>query len=280
MIADYLLPGWSGLRALNMMQERAIDLPFIIVSGAIGEETAVDAMKSGAHDYVLKDNVVRLVPAIERERREAGLRRERRQALAALEKLAERSALLAAVSRRLAGSLDHDETLEAAARACVPEVADWCVLTVLDEEPRPPRAVLWHAQPELAGHRPRAPGPAGPRPAERAGGGPGDPHRPGDLHRRGQRAGHAGRERRPDGGGPARPRQQPLCPARRAQRPAGGAHPRAERDPGRPSIPRTSASPRSWRRGWRWPSTAPSSTGRPSWPSSPATSSSRWPPTS
>ncbi len=148
-IADYLLPGWSGLRALKMMQERAIDLPFIIVSGAIGEETAVDTMKSGAHDYVLKDNVVRLVPAIERERREAGLRRERRQALAALEKLAERSALLAAVSRRLAGSLDHDETLEAAARACVPEVADWCVLTVLDEEPRPPRAVLWHAQPEL-----------------------------------------------------------------------------------------------------------------------------------
>jgi signal transduction histidine kinase/DNA-binding response OmpR family regulator len=149
-IADYRLPGWSGLRALNMMQERAIDLPFIIVSGAIGEETAVDAMKAGAHDYVLKDNVVRLVPAIERERREAGLRRERRQALASLEKMAERSAALAAVSRRLAGSLDYDETLEAAARVTVPEIADWCVLAVLDEEPRGARAVLWHAQPELA----------------------------------------------------------------------------------------------------------------------------------
>ena len=92
-IADYRLPGWSGLRALDMMQERAIDLPFIIVSGAIGEETAVDAMKAGAHDYVLKDNLVRLVPAIERERREAGLRRERRQALASLEKMAEQSAV-------------------------------------------------------------------------------------------------------------------------------------------------------------------------------------------
>jgi signal transduction histidine kinase/FixJ family two-component response regulator len=149
-IADYRLPGWSGLRALNMMQERAIDLPFIIVSGAIGEETAVDAMKAGAHDYVLKDNVVRLVPAIERERREAGLRRERRQALASLEQMAQRSAVLAAVSGRLAGSLDYDETLEAAARVCVPEIADWCVLAVLDEEPRGVRAVLWHVDPGLA----------------------------------------------------------------------------------------------------------------------------------
>jgi signal transduction histidine kinase len=149
-IADYRLPGWSGLRALEMMQERAIDLPFIIVSGAIGEETAVDAMKAGAHDYVLKDNLVRLVPAIERERREAGLRHERRQALAALKKMAERSAALASVSRRLMVSLDYDETLEGAARVSVPEIADWCVLTVLDEEPRGARVLLWHVQPEQA----------------------------------------------------------------------------------------------------------------------------------
>jgi signal transduction histidine kinase/FixJ family two-component response regulator len=149
-IADYRLPGWSGVRALHIMQERNVDLPFIIVSGAIGEETAVDAMKAGAHDYVLKDNLVRLGQAVERERREAGLRQERRQALASLEKMAERSSLLAEVSRRLAGSLDYDETLEAAARVCVPEVADWCVLTVLDEELRGSRAVLWHALPEQA----------------------------------------------------------------------------------------------------------------------------------
>ena len=92
-ISDYLLPGWSGLSALQMLQERGIDAPFIIVSGAIGEETAVDTMKAGAHDYVLKDNLVRLGPAVERELREAQVRRERRQALAALQELASRSAL-------------------------------------------------------------------------------------------------------------------------------------------------------------------------------------------
>jgi signal transduction histidine kinase/DNA-binding NarL/FixJ family response regulator len=143
-IADYQLPGWSGLSALGMVQERGIDGPFIIVSGAIGEETAVDTMMAGAHDYVLKDNLVRLGPAVERELREAQVRRERKQALAALQELASRSALLAEASRKLAASLNYDETLAAASRVAVPEVADWCLLTVLDERPRPLRAELRH----------------------------------------------------------------------------------------------------------------------------------------
>src|SRR5437867_1329376 len=79
-IADYSLPQFSRLAALNLVQERALDLPFIIVSGAIGEDTAVAAMKAGAHDYLLKGNLARLVPAIERELREAESRRERRRA--------------------------------------------------------------------------------------------------------------------------------------------------------------------------------------------------------
>jgi PAS domain S-box-containing protein len=60
------------------MQERNLDLPFIVVSGAIGEDTAVAVMKAGAHDYVMKDKLARLVPAIERELREAQVRRSRR----------------------------------------------------------------------------------------------------------------------------------------------------------------------------------------------------------
>jgi signal transduction histidine kinase len=143
-ISDYQLPGWSGLSALQMLQERNIDTPFIIVSGAIGEETAVDTMKAGAHDYVLKDNLVRLGPAVERELREAQVRRERRQALAALQELASRSALLAEASRKLAVSLNYDETLAAASRVAVPEVADWCLLAVLEERPRRLRADLCH----------------------------------------------------------------------------------------------------------------------------------------
>jgi signal transduction histidine kinase/DNA-binding NarL/FixJ family response regulator len=146
-ISDYQLPGWSGLSALRMLQERNTDAPFIIVSGAIGEETAVDTMKAGAHDYVLKDNLVRLGPAVERELREAQVRRERRQALAALQELASRSALLAEASRKLAVSLNYDETLAAASRVAVPEVADWCLLTVLEERPRKLRAELCHADP-------------------------------------------------------------------------------------------------------------------------------------
>ncbi len=79
-LADYTLPRFSGLAALKLFQETGIDLPFIIVSGTIGEETAVKAMKAGAHDYVMKNNLPRLIPVIEREMREALIRRERQQA--------------------------------------------------------------------------------------------------------------------------------------------------------------------------------------------------------
>ena len=57
------------------VQDSGLDLPFIIVSGAIGEDTAVAAMKAGAHDYLMKHNLTRLVPAVERELREAQVRR-------------------------------------------------------------------------------------------------------------------------------------------------------------------------------------------------------------
>jgi len=77
-ISDYNLPGFNGLAALRLLKEKNIDLPFILVSGAIGEEVAVEAMKAGAHDYIKKDNLSRLIPAVERELREAHIRRERK----------------------------------------------------------------------------------------------------------------------------------------------------------------------------------------------------------
>lgn len=85
-IADYSLPRFNGLDALKTYRESGLDMPFIIVSGTIGEETAVQAMKAGAHDYVRKDNTARLIPAIERELREAAERRARREAERALAK--------------------------------------------------------------------------------------------------------------------------------------------------------------------------------------------------
>ncbi len=75
-IADYTMPTFSGTRALAMLREQGIDVPFIFVSGTIGEDVAVAAMKTGASDYIVKGNLARLAPAIERELRESTTRRE------------------------------------------------------------------------------------------------------------------------------------------------------------------------------------------------------------
>jgi PAS domain S-box-containing protein len=80
-LADYNLPSFTGLEALDLYHESGLDIPFLVVSGTIGEELAVEAMRAGAHDYLLKGNLARLGPAITRELRETQLRRERRQDL-------------------------------------------------------------------------------------------------------------------------------------------------------------------------------------------------------
>lgn len=77
-ISDFSMPQFSGLEALEIVKDFGIDIPFILVSGAMGEETAVAAMKAGAHDYIMKNNLKRLVPAFERELREADIRRQNR----------------------------------------------------------------------------------------------------------------------------------------------------------------------------------------------------------
>ncbi len=78
-LCDYSMPRFSGLDALEMLRECELDLPFILISGTIGEETAVSAMRSGAHDYLMKDNLARLGSALERELREAQGRRAARR---------------------------------------------------------------------------------------------------------------------------------------------------------------------------------------------------------
>ena len=95
LISDYVMPQFNGFAALQLASQKGLDLPFIIVSGQIGEETAVAAMKAGAHDYVMKDRLARLVPAVERELREAETRRARRQSEQALRDSEERFRQLA-----------------------------------------------------------------------------------------------------------------------------------------------------------------------------------------
>ena len=87
-IADYSMPQFSAIAALEVLKEWELDLPFVIVSGKIGEDTAVAAMKAGAHDYLVKGKLSRLIPAVERELREAVLREEYRAAQKRLRYLA------------------------------------------------------------------------------------------------------------------------------------------------------------------------------------------------
>lgn len=79
-ISDFSLPQFDGCAALELLKEKQADIPFILVSGAIGEESAVAMMKAGAHDYLIKGNLARLAPAVERELEQAGIRRKRKQA--------------------------------------------------------------------------------------------------------------------------------------------------------------------------------------------------------
>jgi len=110
-ISDFAMPQFSGPAALAQLKESGLDLPFIIVSGHIGEEVAVAAMKAGAHDYVMKDNLVRLAPAVGRELREVEVRRARRQAREALCGKTRQQAQLLKTARYLTESLDVTEVL-------------------------------------------------------------------------------------------------------------------------------------------------------------------------
>ena len=87
-VSDYAMPHFNGLQALKLTQEKGLDIPFIIISGSIGEDVAVAAMKAGAHDYLMKGNTARMLPAIARELREARMRQERRQAEETIHRLA------------------------------------------------------------------------------------------------------------------------------------------------------------------------------------------------
>ena len=89
-IADYSMPRFNGLAALKMLRESGLDLPFILVSGTVGEEAAVQAMKRGADDYVLKSGLARLPLAVERELRDHEVRAERNRAEARYNSLTDR----------------------------------------------------------------------------------------------------------------------------------------------------------------------------------------------
>lgn len=87
-ISDYLMPQFDGSRALSLYKQMGLDIPFFVVSGAMGEELAVEIVKSGAHDYLKKENLSRLVDSVKRELEAARQRRTRKQTEAATSYLA------------------------------------------------------------------------------------------------------------------------------------------------------------------------------------------------
>ncbi|MFP2910650.1 response regulator, partial [Pyxidicoccus sp. 3LFB2] len=117
-LSDYSMPRFTALQALKVLQSTGRDIPFIVVSGSIGEDEAVEAMRAGARDYFAKDRLVRLGAAVERELAEAQARRER--ARSELDR-----SLLALASEVLTEPLDLDERLRRLVQLPVPKVADW-----------------------------------------------------------------------------------------------------------------------------------------------------------
>ena len=105
---DWVMPKFSAPAALELLRQHGCELPVIIVSGEVGEEVAVSALKSGAHDYISKHRLTRLVPAVDRELREFADRQARRRAEAALGRAQERLQLFIDTATDLIFTLDDD----------------------------------------------------------------------------------------------------------------------------------------------------------------------------
>lgn len=110
-ISDYRLPQFDAPTALQVLQESQLDIPFLVVSGTIGELSAVAMMKAGAHDYLMKDNLARLPEAVRREVRECSVRHDRRQAEIRLQQTAAREQLIRLMTDRIRRSLNLDHIL-------------------------------------------------------------------------------------------------------------------------------------------------------------------------
>lgn len=118
-LSDYSMPGFGAPAALQLLHGTGLDLPFIVISGTIGEEAAVAAMKNGAHDYLMKGNLKRLCAAIDRELRDAEVRRAHRLAVQKIEHLNRVLRAIRNVNQLIATETDRKRLLDRAAALLV-----------------------------------------------------------------------------------------------------------------------------------------------------------------
>jgi diguanylate cyclase (GGDEF)-like protein/PAS domain S-box-containing protein len=111
-LADYRLPNFNGSRALELLQQSQQEIPFILVTGSLGEEAAVECIKAGMTDYVLKDRLFRLPTVLERSLEEFKLRREQKTAIAQIEASAKQEAIINRVVQAMRSSLISAEVLQ------------------------------------------------------------------------------------------------------------------------------------------------------------------------
>ncbi|MBI5694264.1 MAG: GAF domain-containing protein [Nitrospirae bacterium] len=144
-LCDYTMPRFSGPAALELLHGKGLDIPFIIVSGSIGEVAAVACMKAGAHDYIMKDRLSRLAPAIDRELAEAAVRRGRRHAEAALVKLNRLYAFLRSVNQLIVRVADRKSLFDGVCRIAVDRgLFRMAWVGLLDEDGRSVRPAAYH----------------------------------------------------------------------------------------------------------------------------------------
>jgi len=112
LLSDYRLPGFDAYTVLELLQQSKQDIPMILMTGTLGEEAAVECIKAGMTDYVLKDRLFRLPLVLERSLQEVALRRQRQAAIAQIQQQAQREQLLNQISQSLNSSLDPDYILQ------------------------------------------------------------------------------------------------------------------------------------------------------------------------
>jgi signal transduction histidine kinase/DNA-binding response OmpR family regulator len=149
-LADYSLPTFDGGSALQIARTTCPEVPFIFISGAIGEELAIETLKSGATDYVLKQRLERLAPSVRRALREAEDRLKRQQAEESLYQQSERLHILAEVSQAFAETiLDFESVLDTIVRRCAELLGDVCAIRLLSEDGRWLNPVaMYHTNPD------------------------------------------------------------------------------------------------------------------------------------